>query len=803
MFYNKIFTPLSFKIVTNEKNMNNKIIVKKGTLDIDILLNNCADIYIQRLGDELNVYIVFSGYFVNDSLNIITRTSQICNHSIFAKKKDIESYITGKGQSRFNEKFMRSYIRNSSISDILMLSKNDFLNKLKDEYKQYNKLTKLSFMYLMKEFVRDDKNDKLNIRHMYLIIKLLLLGSDEDINIAGLLCGISKEKRPGYDCSISEIIYRNLNYASQIKLRKTSMNIKNELDRIKILTIDDVDLKKQVVVCKNMPDAAKKAALEKVEEMKSSNNEYYKQLLYVKTLLNFPWPSDDENSFFTELGSSDDRSKDFLDGVVQKIDNRVYGHKMCKNHIKQLIGKWISNPSSSGSAIGLVGPPGVGKTLIAKAIGEALDISFVQITLGGQNDGEILHGHGYTYSGAQPGMVIKKMCESGSSRCIMYFDELDKACKKHDNNEIYNILIHLIDPNINNEFQDRFFQEITFPLNKVLFIFSYNDSSVIDKILLNRITEIDVKPYKRKDKVNIGNKFLVKEMSDMVSFEENSVTFENKNLEFIIDKYTHEAGVRDLKRKLEKIFLGMNIDKIYKKGLFEKIEYFGTKYPVNINDDIITNYLGKHLIDLEKIHIESLVGVVNGLYATESGGGGILPIQVFINYTGDDEKFTLRLTGNQRKVMRESVISAFTTALHSVNCYVRTNFVKTYSHGFHVHLPGCAIPKDGPSAGSAFTTAFVSRILNKPIKNDIAMTGEIELTGKITKIGKLQYKLIGAKRAGIKLVMIPKENEDDLKTIEEEYGEIFTDNFRVKMVDNITQVLEEALIDFDKTELAD
>ena len=415
----------------------------------------------------------------------------------------------------------------------------------------------MPFMNLMKEFVKEDKtakakdsHDKFSLRHMYNIIKLLLLGTDENANVAGLLFGISKDKKPGADCPISDIIYRNLSYASQIKLKKTSINIKNELDKIRALTVDDVDLKKQVAICKNMPTSTKRAALEKIEEMKSSNNEYSKQLLYVRTLLGYPWPGPSDDTFFEDLGRDNKKSKDFLDQVIHKLDDNVYGHHECKDTIKELIGKWISNPSSAGTALGLVGPPGVGKTLIAKAIGQSLGIPFVQITLGGQNDGELLHGHGYTYSGAQPGLVVKKMMDAGSARCIMYFDELDKACKKHDNNEIFSILIHMIDPNTNTEFQDRFFQEVTFPLNKVLFIFSYNDSSLVDKILMDRIKEIEVKPFKLQDKKMIANKFLIKEMCEMVGFDKGSIILGEKEVEYILNQYTHEAGVRDLRECL-------------------------------------------------------------------------------------------------------------------------------------------------------------------------------------------------------------------------------------------------------------
>ena len=791
-FYNNTFIPLKYTI---EKINDARIIfIKKTEMSQFVLIHNCANIYIKYN----DLYIVLSGYFTCDSLNVIVRTSQLCNNFIYQKRKELESFIMSKKE--INDKFIRSYMRNILLCDIVTLSNDEFYTNITDDYKLYNKLVKLSFIHLMKEFVRDELDQKLCLINMFNIVRLLLLGSDESINVAGLLYGITKEKKMNAEFSISDIIYKNLSYLSQIKLRKTVANIKIEMDKIKGMSTDDIDLKKQIITCKNMPDMVKKAAFEKIEEMKSSNNEYYKQLMYVKTLLNFPWPSPEDDTFFADIGKTKEKSKKFLDGVIGSLEDKVYGHVECKESIKELIGKWLCNPSSSGSAIGLSGPPGVGKTLIAKAIGDSLGIPFVQITLGGQNDGELLHGHGYTYSGSQPGMIVKKMVEAGSARCVMYFDELDKACKKYDSNEIYNILIHITDPNTNTEFQDRFFQEIKFPLNKVLFIFSYNDSSIIDSILMDRIKEIDVKPFKLSDKKIILDKFIMKEMCNLVGFENGSIKIDEPTIDLIINQYTNESGVRDLKRKLEKIFLKLNIDRIYNTNIFKKVNTVSKNKPVTLNKEAVENYLGKNTISIQTTHNENLVGVINGLYATDSGQGGILPIQIFDNYTTDD-KFTLKLTGSQRRVMRESVVSAFTCAVHCIREDIRNEYFLKHTGGMHIHAISGSIPKDGPSAGGSFACGFVSRILNKKIRHDVALTGEIELTGKISKIGGLQYKLNGAKRAGIKLVLVSSENADDIETIKKDYDGLINENFQIILVDNLKDILKHALVDYDPTQI--
>jgi len=788
-FYDEIFSILTYDIIT-DKNITKQISITEAETDNMILIQNYANMYIKYKDS----YIMFTGYIKHDPLNIIIRTSQLCNNIIYKKKKDLE--MTIYNIDYIDEIFVKSYIKNISLFDIIIFDNDKIIEKIKNDYETYNKLTKMSFINLMKEFIKDDLNPYISLKNMFNIIKLLLIGSEESVNIAGILYNVIKKKKSATDYPVSDIIYNNLSYLSQTKLKKSVINIKTEFDKISSIAVDDIDLKKQVLICKNMPEAAKKAAFEKIDEMKSSNNEYYKQLLYVKTLLNFPWPSQEDDQYFMNIGKSKKKSKDFLDNIISKLDSKVYGHAECKESIKELLGKWICNPSSSGSAIGLMGPPGVGKTLIAKAIGESLDIPFVQITLGGQNDGDLLHGHSYTYSGSQPGMIVKKMVEAGNARCIIYFDELDKACKKYDSNEIYNILIHITDPNTNTEFQDRFFQEIKFPLNKVLFIFSYNDSSLIDPILMDRIKNIEVKPFKTSDKQIIINKFIIKEMCKMVNFDENSINLNDKAMEFIINRYTNEPGVRDLKRKFEKIFLRLNLARIYNKKTITKNK------PLTLTVELIEEYLGKNNIHIQNIHHEDLVGVINGLYATDSGQGGILPVEVFENYTNNDGKFILKMTGSQRRVMKESVISAFTAAIHCIDEKIRTEYLQKNRGGLHIHTPASsATPKDGPSGGCAFTVAFISRMLNKPIRRDIAITGEIELTGKVAKIGGLSYKLTGAKRSGVKLVFVPEENKDDIEEIKKDNIDLIDQDFNVILVTNVKEILPHVLIGYNKDQL--
>ena len=633
---------------------------------------------------------------------------------------------------------------------------------------------------------------------MFNIIFLLLLGDDENCDIAGILLGLLKEKKNQSKC-IYNLFFNNIGYYLQLKVKKSSNSIKNQIEKIKSTSTEDIDYTKQLATNKSIPDNVKSLTMEKIEEMKSFNNEYFKQLTFVKNIINYPWPSSGEDIFFKNLNNNKEKAYEYIKLVEEKLKDSSYGHEEAKKSLLQIIGKWISNPGSQGTSFGLVGPPGVGKTLLAKSVSKALNIPFAQITLGGQNDGEILHGHGYTYSGSQPGMIIKKMVEMGKSRCILYFDELDKACSKHGNvNEITSILIHLTDPNMNKTFQDRFFQGVDFPLDKVIMMFSYNDSSLVDPILLDRIKEITVNPYTISDKLEIIKNFTLPELINNIGFNDLDIKVSNDLIEYIIDNYTQEAGVRDIKRKMEDILLSLNLDKICKKGLFSK-----NRKTLKLTETMIKNTLRSPIDDNTTIHPNPEIGIINGLYATTSGNGGIIQIQIFDNASSSNDEFELKLTGKQGDVMKESVNCSYTAAtqyiMRNLDKYnnikdINEHLNKNFKYGFHIHAPSTSTPKDGPSAGCAFTSAFISRILGKKIRNDIAMTGEVELTGKITKIGGLNFKLIGAKRAGVKQIYVPLENKKDLDDIKKKYTKLIDNNFKVDTFEYIDEIIDKILI---------
>ncbi len=780
-----IVIPISYNIYNNANMTENEYFWKlpNNYEHID-LLHKKRELWI-KLNNKNKSYIRIDVIFKIDRFSSKSKTSQL-KSPILEKQKN-EIFIKLKDYN-IDTEFTKSFIRHDYLGNIYCMSVIEYMDYLLKMYTNYTKLIGMTFVNIMKDFVGQN-----NIKKMFDIILLLLLGDNDKIDISGLLMNLVKDKKGVKifnNVCLFEYLYENLTFYLQSKIKKSNITIKNSIDKLKSVNIEEVDYKKQLAVSKNIPENVKAMVLDKLGEMKSFNNEYYKQLLYVKTILNYPWSSSNDDLFYQTLNKNKKQSKEYLLNVENKLNKTCYGHDKAKKLLLQMIGKWISNPSSMGTCFGLVGPPGVGKTLLAKSVSKALDIPFGQITLGGQNDGEILHGHGYTYSGSQPGMIIKKMVEMGKSRCILYFDELDKACSKHGTiNEITSILIHLTDPNMNKTFQDRFFQGIEFPLDKVIMIFSYNDSSKVDPVLLDRIKEIKVEPYTMEDKLQICTKHIIEEMAENVSME-NEVIFNEDIIKYLIDNYTNEAGVRDIKRKIEEIFLHLNIEKIYGKL---------KKGKINININKINEILKEPDIYKRVINTKPEIGIINGLYATNTGMGGITPIQIYPNMQHSHDKYEVRLTGKQGEIMKESVICSLTAAIewlkNSIYKDKLDDLMKTnVKNGFHVHTPDGATPKDGPSAGCAFTCAFISRILNKNIKNDIAMTGEIELTGKISKIGGLEFKLQGAKRAGVKTVYIPMENKKDLDEIKEKYKNLIDNDFNIILVNHIDEIINDILI---------
>ena len=763
--------------------------------------------------------LTFEGYFKIDSIQTIIRTCQIGNNYIYKKKKIIQNHIDESNDGNINHKFINIYTKHLTLGEILTYTKSFCMSKIQDDYDYYIKISTLKFPQLMDEFMKTVPD---SIRNMYRIIKLLLYGPDNCINFAGLLFGVIKDKKNGSEI-ISDIIYNNLNYMLQTKLNKSKTCINNELDKLKTILDDDIPQDKILAASKHIPPKIKKIIHAKLQELKSQNSDNTKNKIFVDTLMRFPFSIDDNaTNEFTLMKSNHKKSRDFMTQVIKVLDDKIYGHTECKSSIRELICSWIMNPSKMGKAISLCGPPGVGKTLIAKALGKAMGLPVRCISLCGMEDGATLLGHSFTYTNAQPGTLVREMCEVGQPRCIIFLDEVDKTSKKHYINEIQNILIQLTDPNMNNVIADKFFQDVTFDFSKVLFILTYNNRNDVDNVLLNRLHEIEVKSYTIKDKLKIAKGYLIKEIAEDNKIDYESINISDDDLSFLVENYTYESGVRELKRVIEKLIIKLNLDLLFQKGSFsceckklitiictcdkcdscdkcKKCQYcnytcdnnckieMSKEQPITITREMIIKYLNKPRITHYKIHPYSGVGIVNGLYATTSGNGGLVPI--YVQKNPSVANFELNLTGLQGETMKESVTFARITAINILKEEYVKKFIENNKCGISVHALDGATKKDGPSAGCAFTVAIISLILEKSIKNTIAMTGEVGIDGECKKIGGLTSKLYGAKKAGANLICIPRSNEDDYEELKKSDPELFNSSFTVILCDSVYDIL--------------
>jgi len=486
-----------------------------------------------------------------------------------------------------------------------------------------------------------------------------------------------------------------------------------------------------------------------------------------------------------------DGIEDEMNKITQKLDESVHGHAHAKNQILKIIAQWM-NGEQSGYSFGFEGSPGIGKTSLAKKglasclkdeKGDSRPYSF--IALGGSSNGKTLEGHGYTYVNSTWGKIVDILMESKCMNPIIYIDELDKVSKTEEGKEIIGILIHLIDQSQNDVFQDKYFSGINLDLSKALFIFSYNDAEQIDKILLDRIHRIKFENLSLEDKLIIVKKYILPELNAKMGFSE-VVSIDDEIVSHIIETYTCEPGVRKLKEILFDLYGEINIELLKCDSVVET--------PIIITRDTIRDkYLKKYKeINYAMIHKEPLVGVINGLWANALGAGGILSIETMFF---PSEKFLdFTLTGLQGDVMKESMNVAKSLAWYLTDDAIKQKWIKSFAEtrcqGLHIHCGEGAVSKDGPSAGAAITTAIYSLLNGRRIKNDVAITGEINLQGKVTAIGGLREKIMGAKRSGVKMLLYPKENDKDFKKIYEENKDKLADSMVFKEIETISEILD-------------
>lgn len=493
--------------------------------------------------------------------------------------------------------------------------------------------------------------------------------------------------------------------------------------------------------------------------------------------------------------------KDNVTNIRTILDDAVYGHENAKRQLERVIGQWMSG-KQTGYCFGFEGPPGLGKTSIAKkGLSKCLvdengaTRPFGFIAIGGSSNSSTLDGHNYTYVGSTWGRIVDILMESKCMNPIIFIDELDKISKTEQGKEIIGILTHLVDPTQNDEFHDKYFSGIDIDLSNVLFVFSYNDVSLLDRILLDRIHRIQFKNLTLEEKIVIAQKHLLPEIYEKIHVD-GMINISDDVIRYIIETYTVEPGVRKLKEILFEILSEINLEILNgNTDDFIYVDESTGKTCILLTKDMIKNKYLKERREIKekKIHDNSEVGIINGLWANSMGQGGIIPIQC--NYFPTSTFLDLKLTGMQGDVMKESMNVAKTIAYKMTTKERQKElleaFKDTQMHGLHIHCPEGAVPKDGPSAGTAITTTIYSLLNNKKIKNNVAITGEINLQGNVTAIGGLDLKILGGIKAGVTEFIYPKENNEDFKKFMEKYeNNEMLDNISFYEIEHINDVFE-------------
>jgi ATP-dependent Lon protease len=575
-----------------------------------------------------------------------------------------------------------------------------------------------------------------------------------------ILEDIEKEKNlQTIESKINESVRKSADQSQkEYYLREKMRAIQEELGDSKQ---DDVQKLLQGIEQSDMPKEVKEKAmkeLKRYEYLSSNSSESSVVRTYLETLISIPWQktTEDQND---------------INVAIDSLESAHYGLEKVKERIIEYLSVKMLTSKNPQTILCLSGPPGVGKTSLAKSIANALNRKFVKTSLGGVRDEAEIRGHRRTYVGALPGRIINGMIKAGVSNPVFLIDEIDKLVVD-ERNDPSSALLEVLDPEQNQFFSDHYVEE-NYDLSKVIFIATANYLENIPAPLRDRMEIIELSSYTEIEKFYIAKKFLISKQVSSHGLEDDKFTITDQAIRTIIKDYTREAGVRQLER-----LFGSIVRKAIKKILVEKLDH------VAIDSDQLIHYLGKPLFHNNQIQNENMVGVVTGLAYTIAGGDTL-----DVEATYYDGKNSLVLTGNLGNVMKESAMAALS--------YVRSNADKYHidpsvleKSDIHVHVPEGAIPKDGPSAGVTITTAIVSVLSNRPVNRFVGMTGEITLKGRVLPIGGLKEKAIAAQRSGLKTIVIPRGNEKDVDDIPKEVRDVLD----IRFAETIDDVLSVALV---------
>ena len=479
---------------------------------------------------------------------------------------------------------------------------------------------------------------------------------------------------------------------------------------------------------------------------------------YIETVLEMPWKK---------------VSRDNQDIIHAKeiLEEDHYGLEKVKDRVLEFLAVRALTKKGTSPILCLVGPPGTGKTSIARSVARALGKKYVRISLGGIHDEAEIRGHRKTYVGAMPGRIADAMRQAGVANPLMLLDEIDKVSADY-RGDVSSALLEVLDGEQNVKFRDHYL-EIPLDLSGVLFIATANDASTIPRPLLDRMEVIEVSSYTENEKFHIAKKYLIPKQLERNGLTEEMLSFSDKALEKIIHNYTREAGVRNLERR---------IGEICRKAAREFLEK--KKKTVHITEGNLQKYLGKEKITFENANEEDEVGIVRGLAWTSVGGD---TLQIEVNVMPGDGK--LQMTGQMGDVMKESAQIALTYVRSVADRYgVESRYFK--EHDLHLHIPEGAVPKDGPSTGITMATAMLSAVTGKKVRASVAMTGEITLRGRVLPIGGLKEKTLAARMAHMKKVLVPDKNRPDMAEISKE----ITKGMEIVFVKTMDDVVREAFV---------
>ena len=787
---------------------NNKIKLLKNHNSTSLLEEKQGLIVYIRLQERV---LVIQGILRDDILDIYKNNSYI--KELVKEHKKYLNYEVITVPKGFKNNFMKIL----SLRDIIICSSNELAVILKKKYTDYKSMVGKNLNTIINEFLLASKYRKIDI------LNIFLCGTETDNKLAYLLYDILKLKDKK---GLTNEIYNVLHYTQKDKLNQIKSVMEEEESNLFKLSGSDISYERRINLL-NVNEDIKAKAVDKLKSIKNNFQGDNKAQSWLDGLLKIPFGVFKENRLMTFkeefrqklnqenlfsnnqidtfINNSTDESlktewenyninkEKFLQNVRKELDDAVYGHNEAKTQLERIFAQWVSG-ESKGAVLGLLGPPGTGKTSLAKnglskCLGDAENTRpFVFLPIGGSVNGSTLVGHNYTYVGSTWGRIVDSIITCGCMNPIIFIDEVDKISNTEYGKEIISILTHLTDSTQNDSFEDKYFSGIPFDLSKALFVFSFNDISLIDPILRDRITTIEVKAYTLKEKINIVQNYMLPEILKDIGFNKDEIIFEDNVIEYLINTYTNEAGVRKIKEKIVELVREINLQ-TFKDNNFT--------FPFSVTQEFCKNlFVNKPKMKVKKIAKEPEVGLVNGLYATTTGIGGLTIIQA-MKYPSE-KMLELNLTGQQGDVMKESADYALKIAYNLLSEEDKNRILENSKNknnfGIHIHTPEAATKKDGPSAGAAMTLAIYSVLTNKKVNNKVALTGEIDLWKNVTAIGGVYAKLSGAKKAGVTMALIPKDNEDDLQIIRNENNSPEDDNFKVKFIENIKDVFDNCLI---------